>query len=47
MEDFFVNPSLSELEELNKAQLAIGGGSIVAQPQAPSQDPILDILQEL
>ena len=48
MEDFIVDPSLSEFEELselNPAQLAIGSGSTVAQTR--NQDPILAILQEL
>ena len=50
MEDFIVNPSLSEFEELSKvnpAQLAIGSRLTVVQPQIRSQDPILAILQEL
>ena len=50
MEDFIVNPSLTEFEEVSKvnpAQLAIGSGLTVAQPQIHSQDPILAILQEL
>ena len=50
MENFIVNPSLSEFEELsevNPAQLAIRSVSTVAQPQTCSQDPILAILQEL
>ena len=40
MEDFIINPSLSEFEELsevNPAQLAIGSGSVVAQPQTCNQ----------
>ena len=50
MEDFIVNLSLSEFEEFSKvnpAQLAVGSGSVVAQPQIRSQHPILAILQEL
>ena len=40
MEDFVVNPSLSEFDELNEintAQLATAGGSTVAQPQTQSR----------
>ena len=46
--DFIVNPSLSEFKELsevNPAQLAIGSGLTVAQPQIRSQDPILQELR--
>ena len=50
MEDFVVNPYLSEFDELNEvnpAQLATGGRSTVVQPETCSPDTILAILQKL